>query len=81
MLQIWVTIAMFFLPESPVWLIEKERIDEAESAMKMVAKLNRRELIWDKKLYSKKIELVEGFIIKVENLPDKTSQSDFDTFL
>ena len=46
--EIWCLATVFFMPESPSWLIEKEMIDEAEQAMAMVARFNKMPFKWDR---------------------------------
>ena len=47
-------ILMFWVPESPRWLVSAGKLDEAREAFEVVAKWNSRKLIWDEKLYDTK---------------------------
>ena len=47
-------ILMYWVPESPRWLVSAGKLDEAREAFEVVAKWNSRKLIWDEKLYDTK---------------------------
>ena len=76
-IQVWVTIAIWALPESPSWLLEKGKIKELEAAMRKIAKFNKKEIQWDPNLYMKDVEGVQHFILHVQNIPEEVSEKDF----
>jgi MFS family permease len=80
-MEIWCLCTVFFMPESPSWLIEKEMIDEAEQAMAMIARYNKMPFEWDRKLYTKKIENNIDSILEVFNLPAGTDQKSFEAYV
>ena len=43
-------VMMLFMPESPRWLINSGKYEEAEKAFRVIAKYNRKELRWDNRI-------------------------------
>ena len=41
------------MPESPRYLVTRGKLDEAKKAFETIAWWNRKELIWDERLYTK----------------------------
>ena len=46
-------VLLFFMPESPRWLVTVGKLDEARKAFAFIAKLNRKPLDWDARRYKK----------------------------
>ena len=49
--QIISVVFLFWMPESPRFLISVGKFDEARKAFATIAKWNRKELVWDERLY------------------------------
>lgn len=43
---------MFFMPESPRYLITAGRYEEARKAFEIIAKFNRKPLEWDERIFA-----------------------------
>lgn len=50
-LQIYSAVMSWTLPESPRFLIETENLDRAKQSLEQIAKVNRRELVWEDSLF------------------------------
>ena len=56
-------IGSFFLPESPVFLINAGRLSEAKKSLEFIAKFNKRELVFDENIFPEKQDKAEQTII------------------
>ena len=53
---IWQVISLLLTlltPESPRWLVNRKRVDEAKSTFQRIAKWNGKEFYWDVALFRK----------------------------
>ena len=90
-------ISALFLPESPRFLIEQNRIDEAHKSFKSIAKWNQIKLTWDSRDFTKDGSRftnpdrlgTEGetfmedkiFIVEIINLPLSTTEAGIHDFM
>ena len=44
-------IILFFLPESPRYLVSTQKLNLAKAGFEIIAKFNRKSLVWNEKLY------------------------------
>lgn len=51
--QIISCVMLFWMPESPSYLISAGRLEEAHQAFATIARLNRKQLVWDEAKFSK----------------------------
>lgn len=50
-------VGLFFLPESPRYLVTVKKFDEAKVAFEVMAKFNRKNLDWNEDMFKKKQNL------------------------
>lgn len=48
-------LGAFFLPESPVFLINNSRMDEARKSFEFIARINKKELKFDENAFPEKL--------------------------
>ena len=68
-------------PESPRWLVNKKRVNEAKSAFQKIAKLNGKELYWDAGQFRKHSEASFSYSPRGTQFQNKASQFDFSQVL
>ena len=54
-IQVFTCIHSFFLPESPIWFINKNRAHKAIPSLEKIAKMNGRNLVFNPKDFKKPI--------------------------
>ena len=55
-------IGSFFLPESPVFLINAGRLSEAKKSLEFIAKFNKRELNFDDNIFPEKQDKAKHYL-------------------
>jgi hypothetical protein len=55
-------IGSFFLPESPVFLINAGRLSEAKKSLEFIAKFNKRELNFDENIFPEKQDKAKHYL-------------------
>ena len=77
--QLWATLSCFFLPESPRLLIKQNKFDDAEASFKLIARWNRKPLVWDEQEFINARSFLSPDFPKRARIPSIAASSEIES--